>query len=708
MQLKESDDFAAIKNSLIDRLVLAILAVISFALAGSFYRIVEVGLQPVMVVQVIAAVLFLLIYLFRNQLSAKHKASFMVGITFIGGIGGLLNFGLNGAGTIIMFSAAILAGLVLTTKIAIAIVALGVVTQFSTFIAASYGYMLQPLDSSDYALSLPAWINNSMAFVLLSAVCLFVIDKFFTYLKTMSAVLQSAVEEKHKELEHSEILLSTVINSLPFGVFWKKKDLTFWGANERFLADAGVFDVHQLLGKLDEDIASSEDTKKFLREDMEVLHSGVPQMGIVEKNESEFGKITYTLTNKVPLRDKQGEVIGVLGSYEDVTEQQNMEAALRDAIKEAQLASKAKSEFLATMSHEIRTPINGVMGLLELTLDTDLKPQQREYLNKANLSAKTLLQIINQILDISKIEAGKMELELVPFKVCDVLLQVEQQLSHLAQNKGLEFSIEAKGPVKEDVQGDPTKLLQILVNLTSNAIKFTETGFVKLEVGALKQKDALNLRIVVKDSGIGISAEQQEKLFQSFTQADSSTARRFGGTGLGLTIVKQLLDMQQGRIELNSELGQGTCFTCFIAYEYAQQRTQRTSTSDYSALVGKRILLAEDNDINQVIASEMLSQAGMLVDIADDGEVALKKLDERQFDLVLMDIQMPNMDGITAFEHMRKGLYSELPVIALTANVLAHEVAHYHELGFRAHIGKPFQKEQLLSKILQVFSSPEY
>lgn len=705
MQLKESEDFIAIKSSLIDRLVVSLLFLLGFGLLGSFYRMTIVGFQPVMAVHVLISIIFLLVHLFRRKMAVNTKGIIVVSTMLFTGIMGLFNFGLVGAGTLILLTSGIVACLVLSTRIALAIITFGGLLQVTYMSVVVTGTKQPLINLSEYAISLPAWLNNLFAYIILSGICIFVIDKFFTYLKTMSSVLQHAVEEKHKELEHSEVLLKTVINSLPFGVFWKKLDLTFWGANERFIEDTGRSGVTEIIGKSDSEISKNEKALRFESEDREVLDSGVPKMGIVVENETEFGKYTYSLTNKVPLRDKQGEMIGLLGTYEDITDQKNMENALREAIEEARAASVAKSDFLATMSHEIRTPINGVMGLLELTLETALDERQREYLNKANLSARTLLQIINQILDISKIEAGKMQIEKVPFRVTDTLQQLEQQLKHLALAKNLEFNIVSKGAVDEKVDGDPTKLLQILVNLTSNAIKFTEQGSVTVEVGALKQKEMLQLRIKIKDTGIGIPEDDQKHLFQSFTQADSSTTRRFGGTGLGLSIVKQLLEMQGGKVELSSVPDVGTEFKCFIGYEYATEQLVESQTSQQVNLVGKRILLAEDNDINQLIATEMLSHTGANVEVAGDGAIALEKLQNSEFDVVLMDIQMPNMDGTEALLHIREqSQYDTLPVIALTANVLAHEVKHYKEIGFTAHLGKPFQKEQLVSKINEVLN----
>ena len=706
MQIRESEDFVAIKNSLIDRLLVAILALLSIALLGSFYRMSVIGFQPVMAVHIVVCFTFLSVYLLRKRLTGRVKAIVMITTFFMAGLAGLFNFGLVGAGTIILLVAGVMSALVLTSKIALLVLIAGALVQIIYMLAIAQNKLTFDIAIADYALSIPAWLNNLTAYIVLSGVCLYVIDKFFTYLKTMSAALQHAVEEKHQELEHSELLLQTVLNSLPYGVFWKKPDLSYWGANKRFLQDMGIEHLQQLLSKNDLDFKSEVTAQNYAEQDAQVLRTGEPLLGLVTQTQSSEGEELFTQTNKVPLIDKQNRIIGVLGAYEDVTEAKKMEKALQEAVIATQQASQAKSEFLATMSHEIRTPINGVMGLLELTLDTSLNERQREYLTKANLSAKTLLQIINQILDISKIEAGKMELECIPFCIQDVLQQLDTQLRHMALTKKLDFTIEEKGAVAEKVAGDPTKLLQVLVNLVSNAIKFTEEGGVRVTVGALKSQDKLKLQMVVADTGIGISPEDQANLFQSFTQAESSTSRRFGGTGLGLSIVKQLLEMQGGSIEVKSEKGQGTRFICQINYDLAQHLTHSHSDTNHKDLVGTKVLLAEDNEINQLIACEMLSQVGAEVTVAGDGVIALEKLQKGHFDVVLMDIQMPNMDGTEALIKLRQNAcFHNLPVIALTANVLSHEVKFYQEIGFSGHLGKPFQKEQLISKIHEVLSN---
>ncbi len=699
MTVFENEDFLAIKNSLIDRLVVGFLMLEVIAVLGSLSRIPEIGFKPVMGLHVGIAICLVAIFLFRYQITSNNKAYFIIGALFTAGGMGTTSFGLGGAGTVILAITAVLAALIISTRAGVIFCLAGALLQVATVSSLRSGLLVLQVEMPTYFISWPAWINNLTGYLFLTGLAIFVVDKFFTYLKTMSAVLQDAVETKSAELEHSEVLLTTVIHSMPLGVFWKNKELAYLGANQQFLRDAKISHISQILGKTDSELLVA-DAELYETQDREVMATGEPLLNFEKRFVEEDGREHFSNTNKVVLRDKQQNVVGVLATYSDITESKNMELQLREAIAEARSASKAKSEFLATMSHEIRTPINGVMGLLDLALGTDLEPKQREFLTKAELSAHTLLQIINQILDISKIEAGKMELESLPFQLEDIVTQLDSQVRHLAESKGLQLNIELKGKDIKPVLGDPTKLLQVLVNLASNAIKFTSQGKVDVVLGVLQTPDEIKLRIQVSDTGIGLTQEQQANLFQSFTQADSSTSRRFGGTGLGLAIVKRLLEMQGGSISIDSKPGEGSRFTALVTYQVASDTADVRSAKQPANLANLKILLVEDNEINQLIAQEMLQQAGASIDVAGDGLVALEKLAKHRYDLVLMDIQMPNMDGVEAIKRIRsQQRLAQIPVIALTANVLAHEVRQYQEIGFNAHLGKPFQKEQLIAKI---------
>ncbi|UAA38502.1 response regulator [Paraneptunicella aestuarii] len=705
------NDVNSIKNRLINRFLVGAFFVIVVALAGSLYRAFEVGFLPIMWAHIVISIIFAFAALFRHRLVTDLKAYIVVGCLFFIGSTGLFTFGLSGAGTFVLLGSVIFSRLFINIRAAVIISFVSVLIMGIHLYWSYMGDLVFPRIPPDYVLTPQAWINNITGFVFIGMVLLYVVDYFFNQLVRVSEQLQKEVDRGTVELEKSELILSAVLNTLTFGVMWKDRNLRFMGCNQHFAREAGLVSPREVVGKTDFDLSADRRyAERYREQDMNVIATGRSMLNLLEHLREEDGSERYLIVNRVPLQDRQGSIIGVLVSYVDITDTKKMEMALREAKYSAEQASKAKSDFLATMSHEIRTPINGVMGLLELVLDTELTDKQREFLTKAELSANTLLHIINQILDISKIEAGKMEVENVPFVPADILSQVKNQLSHMAQSKGVTLDIVGKGRVEQKVLGDPTKLLQILINLCSNAIKFTEQGEVRLTMGALPgsgdEKGKLNLRIEVQDTGIGIKKAQLGKLFDSFTQADSSTSRRFGGTGLGLAIVKQMLELQGGSIKAVSQEDEGTTFTCFISYDMYEGKSVGVVKGQRTNLQGLKVLLVEDNDINQLITKEMLFLEGASVQIADDGVEAMALLEKEDFDVVLMDIQMPRMDGIEAIKLIRADLrWQSLPVIALTANVLSHEVELYHQLGFNQHLGKPFQREQLVSVINEVLLS---
>lgn len=656
------------------------------------------GFLPIMYFHIFICLGFGAFYCLRARLPFYLKAYFVVFGLAATGLGGVLTFGLTGAGVPVLLGTVIFAQLFLGVRAALAFIALSVAVmgwQTWDHYWAIEGGKAEVL----------SWFNNITAFLYISGVAVYCIYHFLRYLTQLSDQLKDELMLGHKQLQDSEILLSTVLDSLTFGVMWKDKSLRFRGCNRRFLEDLSLDSVKDVIGKSDFDFAEQENAERYREQDRQVISTGQAMLHIIEEYDQRNENKLYLVVNRVPLRNADGVIAGVLVSYSDITQIKVLENQLREAKLKAEEASEAKSNFLATMSHEIRTPINGVMGLLELALETDLDAKQREYLTKAEFSADTLLHIINQILDISKIEAGKIEFERVPFVLADVMQRVQLQLGHMAKKKQLELKIRGLGSVECPAIGDPTRLMQIIINLCSNALKFTDSGEVNVTIAALEQKNSLNTRIQVSDSGIGIPKDKLDQLFESFTQADSSTSRRYGGTGLGLAIVKQLVELQGGTIEIDSECDVGTTVTCFLKFDICTHEFSAESDERHNNLQGVKVLIAEDNSINQLIVREILEQEGATVFMADDGQKALDCLEHQVIDVVLMDIQMPNMDGKSALKSIRsRPEWQGLPVVALTANVLSHEVKAYKELGFNCHLGKPFQKEQLLQAVDRMLS----
>ncbi len=388
----------------------------------------------------------------------------------------------------------------------------------------------------------------------------------------------------------------------------------------------------------------------------------------------------------------------------------------------AELASAAKGEFLANVSHEIRTPMNAIIGMADLTLHSGLPEPQRGYIQRVRSSADLLMGILNDILDFSKIEAGKLDIDTVDFDLDDVVRSVSEIVGVRAREQSLILSSEVATDVPPRLRGDPLRLQQVLLNLMGNAVKFTARGRVALRVDTVaavasagesgEAGQALRLRFTVQDTGLGMTADQMSRLFQPFTQADASTSRRFGGTGLGLAISRQLVERMGGRIDVASEPGHGSTFWVELPFGVVAQAPTAVpmatvtrlmslpGAADHPELAGLRVLLVEDNEVNQELAVALLERVGIQVTLAGDGHQALACLKAGEFDCVLMDCQMPEMDGYTATRLMREQpQWSRLPVIAMTANAMSGEREKVLEAGMNDHVPKPVPVGELYRKI---------
>jgi PAS domain S-box-containing protein len=507
-----------------------------------------------------------------------------------------------------------------------------------------------------------------------------------------------------RELELQTATLTTLFDSIPDLIFTINKSLRFTQCNKSFTTHFGLRKDY-IINKGEDGLGlSAEMTEEHNIWNRKVIEEG--RTAVFEERIPRFdGTVPVYETVKAPLI-LNGVVVGLLGIAHNITERKEMEDA-------ALAASRTKSAFLANMSHEIRTPMNSIMGFSELALDGEASPKTREYLAKIRSNAEWLLQIINDILDISKIESGKLELETIPFDMHELFESCRTLIMPKAAEKGINLHFYTEPSIGKNPLGDPTRLRQVLVNLLSNAVKFTNSGTVKV-LTEIKEKagELVTFHFEIKDPGIGMTREQIERIFDPFTQAETGTTRKYGGTGLGLTISKNLIELMGGKLAVESTPGVGSKFSFDLTFdtmdvdEYEIFERKAVLDEIEKPIFDGEILLCEDNAMNQQVISEHLARVGLKAVVAENGKVGVEAVEsrktkgEKQFDLVLMDIHMPVMDGLEAAENIIK-LDTGTPIVAMTANIMSSDLVIYRTSGMRDCIGKPFTSQELWRCLLK-------
>ncbi|HAE12753.1 MAG: response regulator [Chitinophagales bacterium] len=515
------------------------------------------------------------------------------------------------------------------------------------------------------------------------------------------------------DLYRSEEKYRMLIDQLTDAIYLSTLDGTFTGCNRALLEMLGYSYKELMQLSVSAIYAHPDDRRHLLQQLIDKGEVRDYEVQLKRKN----GELIDCLVNSSVRRDQNHEIVGFQGIIRDITLRKKT-FELQRAKDLAERANKFKAEFLANMSHEIRTPMNAIGGMLQLLNKTNLEPKQHEYLDGMQTAVDSLLQIINDILDFSKIEAGKMELDNRPFSLQQTVEAIISTIRFKAEEKGLELVLDMDPSIPPNLQGDPLRINQILLNLISNAIKFTPEGEVRVTIRLIDKLDhKARLFFSVKDTGIGIEQEKLQDIFESFTQASTDTTRLYGGTGLGLAIVKKLIDMLNGAIMVRSRKGQGSEFIFELELsqtDNVQPASQSEQEKDWSTVqdLQARFLMAEDHALNQLVTTEMLKGRfpSLQIDVAETGRQAISLFEDHNYDLVLMDVQMPEMDGHEAARYIRTHFpkpKSEVPILAFTAYATSGEAEKCLEAGMNDYISKPVRATQLISKIMQMLDASE-
>lgn len=580
------------------------------------------------------------------------------------------------------------------------------IARLSVFALASFSLLIAGLITAghaDFKLQLAGLV------ILFSALFWFLSHVIRTFARTRSILLTQALQQQELEGAYQRLLeqqteakkLALVARHANDSVLLVDMSGKVQWVNEAFTRLTG-YSFDEILGQGPGDVLNHPKTDPAVLKAIEDGRRDAKPFRIEILNRHKEGHDIWIETNQVPILDNEGRAISYIAVERDMTAAKHNAQQLEKARRAAEEGGRAKSEFLATMSHEIRTPMNGVIGMAQLLEETELDAEQKLYTDTILSSASTLLALINDILDLSKLEAGQITLNPCDFdlhRCCDETVRL---LRPQAEAKGLELIVERDAGLLRYLHGDDHRLRQIMVNLVGNAIKFTEKGRVKISLDAEKRSDgSVMLHCAIADTGIGIPADMLIGIFERFSQADAAISRRFGGSGLGLAISRRLAEAMGGRISVSSEIGTGSCFTISLPFEVARSLDVAEDTASENrirseGLKGLRLLVAEDNRVNRLLVRKFLKEAALELEFAKDGAEAVDMAQHFKPDIILMDVSMPVMDGLEATRIIRSNGQSQPTIIALTANAFDTDREACLAAGMDEFLTKPINRSQLL------------
>jgi len=530
-------------------------------------------------------------------------------------------------------------------------------------------------------------------------------EEEINYLRQRVADLQESCRMAEKLLVNREAKFKGIIDNFRLGLLEVEPSGVIIDANESFCEMSG-FSIEELFGKDGGEVLLDD----FEKERMKVRNASrsegeadVYELRVFNKKK----ETRYWLVSAAPLLGDDGEVYGSIGIHWDITEMKQLEFELKGARYKAEESSKAKAMFLANMSHEIRTPLNGIVGMAEQLAQSQLDADQRYFIDIMRSASSTLLSIINDVLDISKIESGKFSIEITPFNLNETIRRTLSIFGEKAKQTNISLDIELMDDRGIMHLGDPHRLSQVLFNIVGNAMKFTQAGYVRVTSNLSRgENDICFVSFSIEDTGVGMDIAYLTKVFEAFTQEDASITRKFGGSGLGLSIARSIVHIMGGTIEIESEKGKGTRVNIRIPMRISNEKTKQDiveMTDLQKSLKGLRILAVEDNELNRMVLQVILKKCEVVVTIAHNGQEAIKLIQEQEFDLVLMDVQMPIVDGLEATKYIREELKLSTPIIGLSANAMREEVEICKQAGMNDYLVKPYS-ERVLVEVMKKWS----